>query len=106
LGTSNSYLEIVEAIPLENIVARVTVQNGSFHQRYGYLLGTVVKHLLMGDLRYGMLGQPSYVSEVFTDWTSLHLPGAFSLSVEASERCGYWNYPGEHVCITGVGHMP
>lgn len=31
---------------MENIVARVTAQNGLFHQRYGYLLGTVLRHAL------------------------------------------------------------
>lgn len=65
---------------MENIIARATAWKISFHQRYGYLLGTVIRHILMGDLRYGMLGHPSYVYEVFADWMSLHLGWAYSLS--------------------------
>lgn len=33
----------------------------------------------MGELRYGMLAQPSYVYKVFTDWMPLHHGWAYSL---------------------------
>jgi hypothetical protein len=58
---------------------------GSFHQRYGYLLGSVQRHLLTRDLRGSMLGHPWYFWG-FTDWISLHLQWCILSSVSEPLR--------------------
>lgn len=63
---------MVETGVLENIIAKATAPKGSLHQRYGYLLGTVRWHLIIGDLHFGTYSNPSYIYKVFTDWMSLH----------------------------------
>lgn len=74
---------------MDNLIAIVTAQKATSWALF-------LRHLLMGDLHFFLCVATPHTFEVFTDLMSLHLLWSNAVGTTL----------GEHVCVTGVGHIP